>query len=248
MPYPRQPSNMVRVQALHPFDEYVQQPDAHWRLAEAALLFAADRYPRLVVTSYLAELDRFARRVDHLGARTPADQVRALRQVLVEEERFFGNTTWYYDPRNSYLNEVLERRLGIPISLSVVWIDICQQLDWPFVGIGLPGHFIVGHRDAERRLWVDPFGGGRILLRGDCESLAAAACGDAKPLPDGAFVPISPRAILVRMLNNLRVMYVRQEAWHYAIGVLRRLCALEPSRADFQEHLQLAVNRLAHFN
>ena len=238
----------MRTRRQHPFDRYVQQPETAIRLTEAALLFAIDRYPQLALGNYLSRLDGIARRVESLPPRSPLDQVRALQQVLVEEQGLRGNAECYYDPRNSYLNDVLDRGKGIPISLSIVWIDVCQQLEWPFLGIGLPGHFIVGYADAGQQLWVDPFAGGRVLGRADCESLVTMACGRAASLEDTAFTPSPPKAILRRMLNNLRVIYYRQQAWHFSVDVIRRLAALDPHAIDLEPQLQVAMRRLASYN
>jgi regulator of sirC expression with transglutaminase-like and TPR domain len=232
----------VRHVSSHPFDRLVQRDDARIRLAEASLLFAGDHCPGLAPGPWLRRLDALARRAGQSGARTAPDQVAALRGVLVEEAGFAGNTEDYHDPRNSFLNEVLARKVGIPISLSVVWLDVAARLGWPFSPIGLPGHFLVRRDTADGGLLVDPFGGGAVVRPEDCEAVAARALGEPVSLGADHFRPLSTKAVLARQLNNLRVHYVRRERWRDAACVLARLLALQPESSEFKrEHAAVGV-------
>ncbi len=218
------------------------------RLAEAALAFARDRYPRLDAARYLGRLDDLAERIERLGASTPEDRADALRAVLCREERLSGNREDYYDPRNSYLNEVLDRRTGIPISLSAVWLDVAARLDWPFVGVGLPGHFVIAQLSPEGPSWIDPFGGGRPLDRDACGSLVEAALGPGTALAEVHLSPVGARAILTRMLDNLRSIYVQAGQWTQAAFVLSRLRALLPEEAAVRQDLAAVLQRVARLN
>ncbi len=234
----------------HPFDAYLgdREDDADIRVAEAALLFARDRYPKLDPAPYLRRLDALAERVGRLGARSAEDRAGALRQVLVEEEGFEGDKLRYYDPANSYLNMVLDRKRGIPISLCAVWLDVARHVGWPFGGVGLPGHFVVGLSDGSADLWVDPFGGGKALGRAACEKLAARAIGSRRRLPDEAFDTVPNRLMLTRMLNNLRLLYLERGHWHHAGCVLERMLAIHPDSEDLRHDLRTARVRLAALN
>lgn len=232
----------------HPFDALVQREECEIRLAEAALLFAIDHCEDLKIAPWLNRLDDLVRRVDAREARTPTEQIDALRVVLVDEEHFAGNTANYYNPRNSFLNEVLEQRTGIPIALSVVWLDICQQLGWPFVGVGLPGHFIIKRTRSNGETLIDPFGNGRTLQRADCERIVTDIYGHRVQLRDKHFEASTKKAILIRMLNNLRPMYLDRQAWHNGAYVLARLLALEPNSVVLQRELAMANANLAKLN
>lgn len=231
----------------HPFDLLVQKPDREIRLAEAALLFAADHYPGLKPLPYLARLDALAKRAGSLGARTPADQAEALSVVLADEEGFRGNADDYYNPQNSFLNDVLDRRTGIPISLSAVWLDIAGQLDWPFHGIGLPGHFVIGHTEAPN-LFVDPFSGGRTMERGECAALVQGMLGGHIEVPPETFAPSTTKQTLLRMLNNLRLIFVDQEEWRAAACIHLRLGALGLAGPVFDKERAYVAERLAERN
>ncbi len=232
----------------HPFDLLVQKPDGDIRIAEAALLFAADHSPGLDPKSWLERLDGLARRVERIEVVSPADQVAALRTVLVEEEGFSANITDYYDPRNSLLDQVIERRVGIPISLSVIWLDIARQLRWPFVGVGLPGHFVIKRKTPTGDLLIDPFGGGQVLSRAGCERLVSQLLGKPVQLDDSAFEAVAAKATLMRMLNNLRTVLSQQEAWSSTACVLARMLALEPDSELIRREIAMVGVRIAELN
>jgi len=225
--------------------EWVYQDELH--LAElnvprAALQFArALAYPRLDVAGYMAKLHELsesaAERVDLTAAvDSQADQLAA---YLFVDLRFHGNADGYTDPRNSYLNEVLDRRLGIPISLSVIFIDIAHRLGIPAYGIGLPGHFIVGVHSPDDDVWLDPFHGGRRIDLTDSIELIRMASGYNGPPEASWFAPMPPREILARMLNNLRSSYVRSAAWPEASRVIRLLRQTQPEVAEHVRDLGL---------
>lgn len=207
-------------------------------LPRAALLLAqAIAYPRLDISTTLWALNEMAEEAHDfvdpgLGV---AEQGEALARYLFEERGFHGDTSTYADPRNSFLNDVVERRLGIPISLSVLYIDMAHRLGLPAYGISMPGHFIVGLRNGESEQFLDPFYGGRRLTLNDCAELIQLSIGYAGPLDAAWFQPASARQILVRMLNNLRATYVSNQAWEQAVAVVSQLRIIEP---DEPEHLR----------
>ncbi len=219
----------------HPFDEYVRRRRDAIRLAQASLLFAKDRYPDLAVEAYLWRLDGFARRVARIGAIRPLEQIAALRTVLVEEEALGGNVDDYYDPRNSYLNQVLDRRTGLPISLSVIWLDVARTLGWPFEGVGAPGHFLISCASDGERIVLDPFRGGALLTRFDLEELIKCTLGSEHALSWDHYAPAAPVTILKRMLNNLRLAYVNRCNWRRALRVVQRMLAIEPDNPELIE-------------
>jgi regulator of sirC expression with transglutaminase-like and TPR domain len=182
------------------FAELVGRADDEIPLDEAAVLIAAHAYPGLDTAAVLVLLDELA------GGCTAAG-LDGLRHYLFDVLGFSGNTTRYADPRNSFLNDVLQRRLGIPISLSIVTMEVGRRVDVPFEGVGMPGHFLVRHAYTPRVL-LDPFDRGRIVDEGDCEALYRSVYGASAAFDPSALAPVGKRAILARMLANLRQLYL----------------------------------------
>jgi regulator of sirC expression with transglutaminase-like and TPR domain len=217
-------------------------------LAEAALLIAAEEYPDLVVPDWqerLADLGhRAAERITpELGL---AAATAALRRLLADEEGFRGNAADYYDPRNSFLNDVLERRLGIPITLSLVYMDTGARAGLTVRGIGLPGHFVVqAERGGEQSL-LDPFHGGRFLDQEGCAALLARVHGPGARLRPEHLRPVSGRQILVRMLANLKGVYTTLGDARRALAAVDRLLLLAPeARGELRDRGRLHA-RLGH--
>jgi regulator of sirC expression with transglutaminase-like and TPR domain len=188
-------------------------------LAEAALLIAKEEYPRLVVRNYLGRLDELAAGVARRGVpgAGPRQTLDTLTEYLFRVEGFAGNQDDYYDPRNSFLNEVLDRRLGIPISLSVLLIEVGRRLGLELAGIGYPGHFLVRFRDAGETLYLSPYHGGRMI------SAQAPELGERYEL-----AAVTKRQILTRMLTNLKAIYLSREDLDRAAAVIDRLLVLNP--------------------
>src|SRR5262245_30790585 len=153
------------------FSEILAQPDADVDLARAALLIACEEYPDLDIGGYLSRLDEMGRVAAGQAAVEPGPHgaLRALHRYLFEEQGFRGNESDYYDPRNSFLNDVLERRSGIPITLSVVYMEVARRIGLRLEGVGLPGHFIVRVLRPEGDQLVDPFHAGALLTEADCQ-------------------------------------------------------------------------------
>ena len=204
----------------------------------AGLRFAREiAYPDLDVPYYMARLDELARRAEvaQPSGASVAVRAEAVAHFLFQDEAFQGNAADYEDPRNSYLNEVLERRLGIPISLSVIFVATARRLGLEAYGIALPGHFIAGVRAGVHDVWLDPFHSGQRLSLEDCERLVRETVGYEGPLDPRWLLPAEPLPILARMLNNLRLTYMQQERWRKVIAVLERLREIEP---ESSEHLR----------
>jgi len=211
--------------ALREFQNLLRAPEID--LAGCALAVARIEHPELSADSSLATLDDLAARsgVTKTGGGRPA--LDRFRHFLFDEEKFRGNADDYYDPRNSCLNDVLERRLGIPITLSVLAIEVGRRVGLEIVGIGLPGHFCVGSRVGDELLVLDPFGGGRLLERGAAEAIVTRSVGRPVKLTDAHFAPTPKAQIVVRMLRNLESIYARREDWAKALEVIDRLLVVD---------------------
>jgi regulator of sirC expression with transglutaminase-like and TPR domain len=202
---------------LRAFGELARMPAEAVDLGYGALLIAQIEHPDLDPAHQLKRLDELAGRVGR------AD-VHRLRQFLFEQEGFAGNAGDYYDPRNSCLNDVLDRRRGIPITLSLLAIEVGRRLGLVVHGVGLPGHFMA---EAAGVLF-DPFNGGAVVSREEAGAVVARVLGRPVPLEDGHFAPVPKSQILLRMLANLRRVYVDRDEWVKARAVMERLMLLEP--------------------
>jgi regulator of sirC expression with transglutaminase-like and TPR domain len=198
---------------------YLRRGDAG--LEEAATLLAAMENPDLDTDPIVVELTRLGRLVRRGidAARTPRSRALVLGEVLHEGEGFIGNAGDYYDPRNSYVDQVLQRRLGIPISLSVIYILAGRHAGLEMVGVGLPMHFLALYREGTEEFLIDPFGGGRLMTREACRALLA---GFRQSFRREYLRPVSDRAILRRIMANLvRIYYERRDSRR--LGRLYRL-------------------------
>jgi regulator of sirC expression with transglutaminase-like and TPR domain len=200
-------------------------------LAEAALLIAAEEYPALDVNVYLSRLDALADDIREAvdNARDVREAGTLLARFLREDEGFRGNADEYYDPRNSFLNEVLDRRQGIPITLSILYMEVARRLGMAVHGVGLPGHFLV--LLAEAGTYVDPFHGEVDLREEDCARRMHERFGDDMTFDRAMLAPQSNRQILTRMLRNLREIYRNQADDQRALAALDRLVLLNPHAA-----------------
>lgn len=177
-------------------------------LEQGAFLIARYAYPGLDVAAYVRTLDAMAQEVrDRMGTRVSDEEaIKTLGRYLFVEQGFRGNTKHYYEPDNSYLNRVLERRTGIPISLSVLYLLIGKRLHLPVHGVGMPGHFLVKFEGERYKMFVDCFNGGALLTQRDCQRFLVQA---GYGFEDRYLEPSSTRAILARMLKNLVAVYDR---------------------------------------
>ncbi len=205
-----------------------RNPAAPLDLGEVALLLARDEYPGLDVEAYLAELDGMAHEArPHLRGRLEK-RVAGMCRYLFHDLGFHGNRSDYDNPCNTYLNEVLDRRTGIPIALSAVAMIVGRRAGLSVVGVGLPGHFVVKAVDGGREVIFDPFHGGRVLSREDCEILVETVLGVRFEATPAALRPVPLGAMVQRMLNNLKAVYLRSGDCSRAIRVMNRLRQLCP--------------------
>lgn len=232
------------------FASVVAVPDAQLDLARAALLFAADEYHGLAVDQYLARLDFLAAAAAERQGdeRDVYEIVTRLAEFLHEEQGFAGNSEDYSDPRNSFLNEVLERKLGIPISLAVIWIEVAKRLRLPIVGVGLPGHFIVKWTGAEEVL-IDPFNGGRVLTVNDCKERLRDIYSSPPRWHDHYLARATNHEIVARMLRNLKATYLQGGDTDRALAIIQKILIVAPDSAeDVRDlglmHLQQHESRL----
>lgn len=182
------------------FAELVQGPEDALPLDEATFLIAAHAYPDL-------DVDEEVRGLDRLADGCPDRTFDGWRRYLFDELRFHGNTEQYYDPANSFLNEVVRRRVGLPITLSVLGLEIGRRLGVPLAGVGMPGHFLLNHVGSDPPVWLDPYAGGRMMDREACEQRFRVVNGDRTPFLSSYLDPVGPRAILGRMLANLKAIF-----------------------------------------
>lgn len=212
------------------FYHEIHQPDDEIDLARAALFLAQEEYPALEPDEWINALDTMAAEI---GDRMPAERyplriVRTINQYLYDDLGFAGNTQDYYDPRNSYLNEVIERRTGIPITLSLVYLELARRLDFPMVGIGMPGHFLIRPDQPEMEIFVDAFNQGEVLFEEDCQQRLNQLYGRQVPIKPEFFEPVSARQFLARMLTNLKLIYLNQGEWQKALAAIDRVLMLFP--------------------
>jgi regulator of sirC expression with transglutaminase-like and TPR domain len=225
------------------FAQAVSRSDALINLAEAALLIAQEEYPTLEVRTYLRRLDAMAEAVrGRIGdPQDPREVCSRLNEHLFRHEGFRGNTENYYDPRNSFLNEVLDRRTGIPITLSIVYLELAWRLGLPLLGVGMPGHFLVKCSDASGEIVIDPFGGGAILSPADCQRILDPLFDGRVTFKPRMLAPVSNRQILMRILNNLKGIYVKADQYGKALAAADRLLILRPdSPCDLRDRGLLA--------
>ncbi|HTC32621.1 MAG TPA: transglutaminase-like domain-containing protein [Bryobacteraceae bacterium] len=222
-----------------------EAPDA--RLDVAALEIASIETPDLDAEPFLAILDRMASAIaSRLPSGAPGREfVAAANRYLFDELGFHGNEMDYNDPRNSCLNYVLDRRTGIPIALSVVYIEVARRLGQPVTGIGLPGHFIVEYNDGEYATYIDPFHAGKLLSVDDCRQLARARTGSDADAT--ALAPVGTRYILVRMLNNLRSAYFRGKRFEKMIAVTDLLLEGFPENSEYYKARGFARLRMRQY-
>ncbi|HSH06985.1 MAG TPA: tetratricopeptide repeat protein, partial [Burkholderiales bacterium] len=223
--------------ALEPFRALMAQADTRIELARASLMLARDAYPELDMAHYLGQIERFSLRLRAQAADCAVeDKVIALNAFMFGELGFEGNVGAYYDPRNSYLNEVIDRRTGIPISLSIVYMELGRRIGLPLEGVSFPGHFLVRLRLRGGMLVLDPFSGGAPQSEDDLrERLARVVPKGAtggipiEALPLEQFLePASHRQILARVLRNLKSIYRDADEPAQLLKVLNRILIVTP--------------------
>jgi regulator of sirC expression with transglutaminase-like and TPR domain len=216
--------------ARRQFADIMAGPDDEVDLAQAALLIACEEYPELDVARYLRRVDGLALALASRLHQEPGPlaAVRALNGLLSDEEGFHGNLEDYYDPRNSFLNDVLDRRTGIPITLSMLYIEVGRRAGLDVEGIGLPGHFVVRVNGT----LVDPFHAGTVLSEDDCQKRLDRIYGGRLKLDEAMLAPCERKTILARTLGNLKAIYTKAGDFWRALNVVELLLRVDPGSLE----------------
>ncbi len=215
------------------FEHLMQQPDEEISVAEASLEIAADHYPDLNKAGYLKIMKQWgtqaARRCRRKNTRR---SLEALNRFLFEDLKFAGNIEHYYDPKNSFLNEVIDRRIGIPITLSVIYMEILRYMDFEAGGVGFPGHFLVRVLVQDEPLYIDAFHKGKTMTAEGCREFWEDITDSEMPFSRSFLAVIPRRMVLVRILRNLKRIYLEREDLPRLSLVLDRLVTLSPETPE----------------
>ena len=238
---------MDRIIPLRRFTSLVYMSGHRVDVARAALYVAKSEYPSLSIEHELFTFQRLAGEVSSklIEDDDPLYCMNTLSEYLFDELEFKGNHENYYDPKNSYLNDVLKRRMGIPITLALVYMEVGRRLKIPLVGIGMPGHFLVRHRDVED-IYVDPFHGGILLSSDECRQLLDERAGGAFQWERTLLEPVSNREMLARIIRNLKAVYMDREDYVRALDIANFALALDPNSAHNRRDRGIAHYRLGH--
>lgn len=227
------------------FAEMISRDDEHLDLSHAALLIAAEEYPHLDPGVYFERLDHFAdlARERAADARDAGDVITALNSVMFDVLGFRGNRENYYDPRNSFLNQVIDRRTGIPITMTVVYIEVARRIGFPIKGVGMPFHFIAKHEAESGDIFIDTFNEGKVLGRAGCSELVAGVSGGKLELSAEHLAPVTKKQILLRMLSNLLNIYSASDHSR-ALAAIERILIIDPDSAPHIRDRGLLLNRV----
>lgn len=223
---------MTKEEARKEFTDLLARGESELELDRAALLIAAEEYPAMSVTDYLAQLDALSeesrRRMTRDELFNPLACATALASHLFYEGRFTGNSKSYFDARNSFLNDVMDRGTGIPISLSVIFLEVARRLGIKLFGVGMPGHFLVKLSEDEAATYFDPFNGGRILTETNCREMIEELYSGRVRFDPSFLYAVTKKQILSRMLHNLKNIYTTASDLNKLLGVIERLLLLSP--------------------
>jgi regulator of sirC expression with transglutaminase-like and TPR domain len=223
----------------------VAQTDEDIDLAKAALYVSGMEYPDIDVGYYLTTLDSLAEGAINYTNRSGdlGETIQGLSEFLFVDQAFRGNEAEYYDPRNSYLNEVLDRKSGIPITLCLLYMEVARRMGMVFEGIGLPGHFVIRTGPPDQELYVDPFHGGQRMSRSDCEQTVRVLFQGRIPFQDEFLRPYTKREFLVRIITNLKHNYFRANDHQRAVNAADLINILDPSQVS-----NLREKAVLHYN
>ncbi len=231
------------------FIRLLGRPEAAINLAEAALLIAKEEYPTLEVAHYLSQLEEMAGDVRRLVGSPPDPHrlIASLNDHLFQQLGFHGNTEDYFDPRNSFLNDVLDRRTGIPITLSILYMEVARRNGLRLKGVGMPGHFLVKYVGPDEEIVIDPFHGGALVSPADCQRLIDRVYQGKLTFEPRFLAAVGTRQILFRMLQNLKGVYFGRQQYGKALGVVERLLILDPKAANEVRDRGLLLCQLKRF-
>jgi regulator of sirC expression with transglutaminase-like and TPR domain len=215
------------------FRQAVDRGEDKIDLGRAALTIALSDYPDLDIAAYLARIDQLAVEVtQRCGSGEVYNSIAALNYVLFQQHGFRGNNDDYYDPKNSFLNDVIERKTGIPITLSILYVEVAQRVGLAMDGVGFPGHFLVKHARNGVEIVIDPFQQGDIKSREDLTRMLRGLYGGTVEFRDEYLKPAGKKEILRRMLGNLKGIYAKTNDLVKLLSVLDQAIILEPGAAD----------------
>ena len=216
------------------FRQAVERTEEHLDLGRAALTIALADYPDLDIAGYLRRIDALAVEVSQ-RAGVDADRYRliaALNFVLFKEYGFRGNRDDYYDPKNSFLNEVIERKRGLPITLSILYMEVGQRIGLNIAGVGFPGHFLVQAKSKDEEIIIDPFNAGDVKSYEELQATLDQLYGGKVRLHRDMLAALAKKQIIKRMLGNLKAIYGRRDELVKMLAVLDRLIILDPGSVE----------------
>ncbi len=213
------------------FAQEVSRSDESINLARASLYCAQAEYPELDVAKYLQQLDVIAEdiRAKLTSQRYPLQIIQTINNHLYNCLEFKGNSQDYYNPKNSFLNDVIDLRTGIPLTLSIIYLEIAKRIDFPMVGIGMPGHFIIRPDFDDAGIFVDAFNQGEILFKEDCEAKLQQLYQQPVKLEARFLEPVNKKQILARMLTNLKQIYLHRRKYNNVLAIITGILILFPN-------------------
>ena len=213
------------------FAQEVNRSDESINLARASLYLAQAEYPELDISKYLQQLDLIAEdiAIKLPSERYPLQIIKTINHHLYNYLEFRGNNQDYYNPKNSFLNDVIELRTGIPLTLSIIYLEIAKRLNFPMLGIGMPGHFIIRPDFKEAGIFVDAFNQGEILFKEDCEAKLQQLYQQPVKLEARFLESVNNRQILARMLTNLKQIFLHRRKYNNVLAVISGLPILFPN-------------------
>ncbi|GAB4543031.1 MAG: SirB1 family protein [Pleurocapsa sp.] len=216
------------------FSREVEQAEENINLGKASLFYAQAQYLYLDIQKYLDTLDFYASdiRTQLPTGFYPLKVIQVINNYLFEKLKFRGNEQDYYNPSNSFLNEVIDRKIGIPITLSVIYLEVAQRLNFPMVGIGMPGHFLIRPEFEDVGIYVDTFNQGEILFEQDCQEKLNRLYQQPVKLEPRFLAPVGKRQILARMLTNLKHIYLHYRNFDAALATINGILILFPDNAN----------------
>jgi regulator of sirC expression with transglutaminase-like and TPR domain len=232
------------------FIQEARRPDADLDLARVALLVAQEEYPQLPEEIYLGRLDQLAEEVSGrlAGETAPLIVLQELRETLYDRHGFRGNRDAYYDPRNSFLNDVLDRRLGIPLTLGIVLLEVGWRLDLPLEGVSFPHHFLVRFHGEDVNLLLDPYDGGEARFQDEAQEVLDRVYGGMIRVQPAFLKTASRRDMLVRLLTNLKGIYMNRREEVRALSVVERILLLRPDAVAERRTMGLLLARMGRLN
>lgn len=239
---------MLDPQVKIQFERFLEQPDDKINLAQAALMVARMEYPNLNIDIYLQQIHGLASEIRSKLPHDPNafDILSRLNKVLFEEKGFEGNSSHYYDPRNSFLNDVIDRKLGIPISISILYMELARELGVLLDGVSFPGHFLVKLEIDDGAIVIDPYFGGISLTEDDLEDRIQEYFGDEIKRHHyyGLLATSSKKDIIVRVMRNLRNLYMQDNQWEKALTMADVMFDMDSDKADVLKARAIIYDKL----